>query len=159
MFENRFYANSDHLLYWRRTKVPQTVRRLFIENGKLCRRFLAHDGTFLYNQLCVPNSILQQIMYRTHNSPSGGHFWKYVKIRQNQKKILSPELCGIRCRLFQKLFHQPANETRTPLETENTNTSGFDIETFARQLYADRHYGTIPIVTIQVPADRYWCFH
>ena len=54
-------------------KYLKHFRRIFIENGILYRRYFAHDGTTFCKQLCLPKTILKEIVYRIHNSPTAGH--------------------------------------------------------------------------------------
>ena len=105
-------------------------------------------------QFCVPETTLKEMMYRIHNIATE----KNLGITRTIEEISRRFFCSNYVELtadYQRLFHKPANATSLTLKTKNTTTIGFDIEVFPRLAYADGHFGTFSIVSIQVRADSY----
>ena len=105
-------------------KYLKQFRRLFIENGLLYRRYFAHDGTILYKQLCVPKTILKEIMYRIHNSPTGGHLGftrtteEFRKICPNYVEIIADYIRN--CSTCLQIKQIQPSKLRKPLQEVST---------------------------------------
>ena len=72
-------------------KYLKQLRRSFTENGMLYRRYFTHDGKMLYKQLCVPSTMLKEVMYRMHNAPTGGHLGITRTIQLFRKRFYCPQ--------------------------------------------------------------------
>ena len=81
---NKIYSTGDEQKYLKQ------MPRLLIDNGILKRRYYNHDGTTLFNQLCVPKHMLGEIWYRIHNSPTGGHLGITRTIAEFRKRFYCP---------------------------------------------------------------------
>ena len=71
-------------------KYLRQFRRLFTESGMLYRRYFAHDGKMLHKQLCVPKTMLKEVMNRIHNAPTGGHLGITRTIEEFRKRFYCP---------------------------------------------------------------------
>ena len=67
-------APTANIYFTEEQKYLRQLRSLFTENGIFYSVYFAHDGKMLYKQLCMPKTLLKEVMYRIHNAPTGGHF-------------------------------------------------------------------------------------
>ena len=121
---NKIYSTGDEQKYLKQMPRP------LIDNGILKRRYYYnHDGTTLYNQLCVPKHMVREILYRIHNSPTGGHLGITRTIAEFRKRFYCPNYIekiadSIRnsssC-LQVKQFQQ--SRLKPPLQERTTTTS------------------------------------
>ena len=71
-------------------KYLKQLRRLCIGNRILYRQYLLNDGKLLHRQLCVPKTIVIEVMYRIHNAPTGGHLGITRFIEDLRKRFYCP---------------------------------------------------------------------
>ena len=76
---NNIYSTRDEQKYIKQ------LPRLLIDSGILKRRYYNHDGTTLNN--CVPKHMLKEILYRIHNSPTGGYLGITRTIAEFRKRF------------------------------------------------------------------------
>ena len=81
---HNIYSSGEEQKY--RKQLP----RLIIDNGILKRNYYDHDGTILHKQVCVPKHMLKEILYRIHNSPTGGHLGITRTIAEFRRRFYCP---------------------------------------------------------------------
>ena len=66
------------------------LRRLYKKNGTFYRLYFAQDGKMFYKQLCVPETMLKEVMYTIQNAPNGGHLGIARTIEEFKKRFFCP---------------------------------------------------------------------
>ena len=121
--DNNIYSTGDEQKYIKQ------LPRLIIDNGILKRNYYNHDGTTLYDQLCVPKHMLKEILYRIHNSPTGGHLGITRTIGEFRKRFYCPNYIKkivdyIRnCSSCLQLKQIHLSRVKTPLQEISSTTS------------------------------------
>ena len=66
---------SNYLKYASRRlkKYAKQFDRLEIQNNTLYRQFFDDTGKVVFKQYCLPKDLWKEVIYRLHNSPTGGH--------------------------------------------------------------------------------------
>ena len=81
---HNIYSSGEEQKY--RKQLP----RLTIDNGILKRNYYDHDGTILHKQVCVPKHMLKEILYRIHNSLTGGYLGITRTIAEFRRRFYCP---------------------------------------------------------------------
>ena len=81
---NLTYENS------RKKKYAKQFNRLIIENDVLYRNFFDDTGKVKYKQYCLPKHRWKQVVYRPHNSPTGGHLGMTRTSEEFRKRFYLP---------------------------------------------------------------------
>ena len=64
--------------------------RLHIQKGILVRQFFDDIGKISHSQVCVPKQLRKEVIYRIHNSPSGGHLGIVRTAKEFRKRFYFP---------------------------------------------------------------------
>ena len=110
-------------------KYHKQLRRLLIENNTLYRKFFHHHGKNFIKQLVVPKHLLEELLYRIHNSKLKGHIGITKTILEFRKKYYFPGfneflIVYINNCLSCLQAKSPKHETLTPpLNPVSSNTS------------------------------------
>ena len=121
--DNSIYSTGDEQKYIKQ------LPRLIIDNGILKRKYYNHDGTTLYDHLCVPKHMLKEILYRIHNSPTGGDLGITRTIAEFRKRFYYPNYIEkiadyIRnCSSCLQLKQIQLSRLKTPLQEISSTTS------------------------------------
>ena len=78
------YENS------KRKKYAKQFNRLELKDQILYRKFFDDTGKVKYHQYCLPKHLWQEVVYRLHNSPSGGHLGMGRTIEEFRKRFYFP---------------------------------------------------------------------
>ena len=78
------YASS------RRKKYAKQINRLELKDAILYRKFFNDTGQVKYLQYCLPKHLWQEVVYRLHNSPSGGHIGMGRTLEEFRKRFYFP---------------------------------------------------------------------
>ena len=61
-----------------------------IENNTLYRQFFDDTGKRFFKQYCLPKHLWKEVIYRLHNSPTGGHLGTLRTIQEFRKRFYYP---------------------------------------------------------------------
>ena len=64
--------------------------RLHIQKGNLMRQFFDDIGKISHSQVCVPKHLRKEVIYRIHNSPTGGHLVIVRTAKEFRKRFYLP---------------------------------------------------------------------
>ena len=78
------YANS------RLKKYAKQFNRLIIEDEILFRNFYDDTGNIKHKQYCLPTHLWNEVIYRIHNSPTGGHIGMTRTNEEFRKRFYFP---------------------------------------------------------------------
>ena len=83
---------TDDLTYasFELKKYYKHLMRLHIQKGILVRQFFDDIGTISHPQVCVPKHLRKQVIYRIHNSPTGGHLGIVRTAKEFRKRFYFP---------------------------------------------------------------------
>ena len=83
--------STDLKYAWTRLKkFAKQFDRLQLENDVLYRLFYDDTGKILYQQYCLPKHLWKEVIYRLHNSPTGGHLGILRTIQEFRKRFFYP---------------------------------------------------------------------
>ena len=80
---------SSNLKYASRRllKYAKQFNRLEIEKNTLYRQFFDDTGKIIFKQYCLPKHLWKEVIYRLHNSPTGGHLGILRTIQKFRKRF------------------------------------------------------------------------
>ena len=81
---NLTYENS------RKKKYAKQFNRLILENDVLYRNFFDDTGKVKHKQYCLPKHRWKEVVYRLHNSPTGGHLGMTRTSEEFRKRFYLP---------------------------------------------------------------------
>ena len=89
-------APTTNIYFTGQKKYLKQLRRLWktllkVENYK--KILLTREG--IYKQLCVPKTMLKEVMYRIHNAPSGRHLEITRTLKEFRKRFFSPNFVDL----------------------------------------------------------------
>ena len=70
-------------------KYRKHLMRLQIHKGILMRQFFDDFGKISHSQVCVPKHLRKEVIYRIHNSPTGGHLGIVRTAKEFRKRLFS----------------------------------------------------------------------
>ena len=71
-------------------KYHKHLMRLQIHKGILMRQFFDEIGKISNSQICVPKRLRKEVIYRTQNSPTGGHLGIVRTAKEVRKRFYFP---------------------------------------------------------------------
>ena len=83
---------TDDLTYasFELRKYYKHLMRLHIQKGNLVRQFFDDIGKISHSQVCVPKHLRKDVIYRIHNSPTGGHLGIVRTAKEFRKRFYFP---------------------------------------------------------------------
>ena len=83
---------TDDLTYasFELKKYHKHLMRLHIQKGILVRQFFDDIGEISHSQVCVPKHLRKEVIYRIHNSPTGGHLGIVRTAKEFRKRFYFP---------------------------------------------------------------------
>ena len=71
-------------------KYHKHLMRLHIQKGSLMRQFFDDIGKISHSRVCVPKHLRKEVIYRIHNSPTGGHLGIVRAVKEFRKRLYFP---------------------------------------------------------------------
>ena len=93
-----------HAIEWKRNNLSSNLKyasrrlkkyvrkfdRLEIENNTLYRQFFDGTGKLIFKEYCLPKHLWKEVIYRLHNSPTGGHLGILRTTQEFRKRFYYP---------------------------------------------------------------------
>ena len=122
---------SDDLTYasFDLKKYHKHIARLQVKDGILIRQFFDDVGKVLHHQVCVPKHLRKEVIYRIHNSPTGGHLGIVRTAKEFRKRFYFPGftefLCEyikncLSCSTMKKVSKRELHPPLQPISSEQT---------------------------------------
>ena len=105
-------------------KYHKHLMRLHIQKGILVRQFFDDTGKISHSQVCVPKHSRKEVIYRIHNSSTGGHLGIVRTAEEFRKRFYFPGFSEYLIVLHQELpslLDSQKSHQKTIASTTSTN--------------------------------------
>ena len=128
-------------------KYHKHLLRLQILKGILVRQFFDDIGKISHSQVCVAKHLRKEVIYRIHNSPTGGHLGIVRTAEEFRKRFYFPRFSEYLTDYIKNcLSCSTLKRVKTIASTTSTN--------FIRTTFSGRHDANKPSWTIPITTTR-----